>query len=149
MGSSTDLFPGPALRREGHFDVKSRTPSGISRDMLVAVQLLSDWLVPLKIHTNELILHTNEPQGPRQGYTYTVGYTERPRDQLHQLHRLLLHRSRSYTKSSATRNTYTVGYTSYTVRTNNSAAPTTSTTHAGYTNISVGPKRSCRYTRVR
>ena len=28
-GSSNDPFPGSALRREGHFDVQSRTPSGI------------------------------------------------------------------------------------------------------------------------
>jgi|MudIll2142460700_1097286.scaffolds.fasta_scaffold441773_1 Zn-dependent membrane protease YugP len=32
MGSLTNPFPVPVLRREGHFDVQSRTPSGIHID---------------------------------------------------------------------------------------------------------------------
>ena len=32
MGSQTNPFPVPVLRQEGHFDVHSRTPSGIHID---------------------------------------------------------------------------------------------------------------------
>ena len=32
MGSLTNPFPVPVMRREGHFDVQSRTPLGIHID---------------------------------------------------------------------------------------------------------------------
>ena len=49
MGSPNNPFPDPVLRREGHFDVQSRTPSGTHIGILTIMdrQFFRVWLVTL------------------------------------------------------------------------------------------------------